>query len=94
MIGITLAWIRGRYLSHMFFVCILQSICGAHFNTGLTEDLETRIAAHNRGQVRHTSKFRPWRVRTYVVFDERNRAVQFERYLKSGSGRAFAMKRL
>lgn len=78
----------------MYFVYILQSICGAHFYTGLTENLETRLAAHNRGQVRHTSNYRPWRVRTYVAFDERTRASQFERYLKTGSGQAFSSKRL
>ena len=78
----------------MKFVYILQSICGAHFYVGLTDDLDQRLRAHNGGRVAHTSKFGPWRIRTYLAFDDEKRAVAFERYLKSASGRAFASKRL
>jgi putative endonuclease len=77
----------------MFYVYILQSECGTHFYVGMTKDFEARLAAHNAGQVKHTQKFKPWRIRTYVAFDDQNRAVEFERYLKSGSGRAFSSKR-
>jgi hypothetical protein len=48
----------------------------------------------NSGQVPHTAKFRPWIVKTAIAFTERERAIHFERYLKSASGRAFAKKRL
>jgi len=41
-----------------------------------------------------TSKYRPWQLKTYVAFSNEERAVAFEKYLKSGSGRAFAKKRL
>jgi putative endonuclease len=60
---------------------------------GLTDDLRARLAAHNAGKSRHTSKYMPWRLVTYVAFAEQ-KAVEFERYLKSASGRAFANKRL
>jgi len=43
-------------------------------------------------EVLHTSKYRPWRVRTYVAFTKEKLAIAFEKYLKSGSGRAFAKK--
>jgi predicted GIY-YIG superfamily endonuclease len=56
--------------------------------------LDARLRVHNSGSVTHTSKFRPWKIRTYVAFDDEKRAFAFERYLKSGSGRAFATKRL
>lgn len=62
--------------------------------TGLTSDLKARLAKHNEGGVPHTSKFVPWEIRTYVAFSGREQAAQFERYLKSGSGRAFANRRL
>jgi len=62
--------------------------------TGLTENLESRIKAHNNGQVPHTSKYRPWRIETAIAFRSREKAAQFEKYLKSHSGRAFAKKRL
>ncbi|MBO6765567.1 GIY-YIG nuclease family protein [Maricaulis sp.] len=78
----------------MTFVYILQSQCGRHFYVGLTSDIGARLTAHNEGRVRHTSKFRPWVLRSYIAFSDRSRAAAFESYLKSGSGRAFATKRL
>jgi len=75
------------------YVYILQSLADKRrFYTGLTDDLKTRLAKHNAGAVRHTRKFRPWRLKTYLAFSEPEKAVQFEKYLKSGSGRAFAKK--
>ena len=65
-----------------------------HFYVGLTEDLRDRLRRHNGGDVPHTKKFRPWRIKTAVAFADRDRAVAFERYLKTASGRAFAKKRL
>jgi predicted GIY-YIG superfamily endonuclease len=60
----------------------------------LTDDLRKRLEKHNAGDVSHTAKFRPWRIQTAIAFTDRDRASQFERYLKTGSGRAFAKKRL
>jgi len=60
----------------------------------LTSDLKTRLAKHNKGDVSHTSKFLPWELRTYIAFSTREQAAEFERYLKSGSGRAFASRHL
>ena len=45
------------------------------------------------GKSPHTSKFLPWRLVTYVAFSDQSKAASFERYLKSGSGHAFANKR-
>jgi len=78
-----------------FYVYMLQSGTAAEtFYVGFTEDLRSRLKTHNSGQVPHTAKFRPWRVKTAVAFTDRQRAIEFERYLKSSSGRAFAKKRL
>ena len=77
------------------YVYILQSQPDPqHFYVGLTDDLRDRLRRHNAGEVAHTSKFRPWRVKTAVAFTDRQRASEFERYLKTASGRAFAKKRL
>jgi predicted GIY-YIG superfamily endonuclease len=79
----------------MKYVYILQSVdFPAETYIGLTDDLRQRLAAHNAGQAKHTSKFKPWRLETYVAFSDDQKAVDFERYLKSSSGRAFAKKRL
>ena len=61
---------------------------------GLAADLKSRLADHNAGRSPHTSKFTPWRLVTYIAFSNRRQAEEFETYLKSGSGHAFARKRL
>jgi predicted GIY-YIG superfamily endonuclease len=77
------------------FVYILQSLAEpAQHYTGLCTDVGKRLAAHNAGQSPHTSKFKPWRLLSYHYFEDAKVAASFERYLKSGSGRAFASKRL
>ena len=79
----------------MKYVYILQSMAAEeHFYTGITDDLEARLSKHNAGVVAHTSKFRPWRMKSYIAFTDEARAIAFEKYLKSGSGRAFAKARL
>jgi putative endonuclease len=78
-----------------FYVYILQTIQPPErFYVGLTEDLKQRLARHNAAEVTHTAKFRPWRIKTAVAFTDRSRAADFEKYLKSPSGRAFSKKRL
>jgi len=78
-----------------FYVYILQSeTCAETYYVGFTEDLRKRLKIHNSGRVPHASKCRPWRIKTAVAFAHRQQAIEFERYLKSASGRAFAKKRL
>ena len=60
--------------------------------TGLTADPEARLREHNAGRAHHTAKYRPWRMVASFRFEQDDCAVSFERYLKSGSGRAFAKK--
>jgi predicted GIY-YIG superfamily endonuclease len=52
------------------------------------------MKAHNEGRSPHTSKYKPWKLVAYVGFCSADKAAEFEMYLKSGSGRAFANKRL
>ena len=61
---------------------------------GLTSDIEQRLDTHNAGGATHTSKFRPWKLITYLAFTDSAKAVAFERYMKTASGRAFSKKRL
>ncbi len=61
---------------------------------GSAHDLHKRIAEHNAGKSKHTAKFTPWRMIAYVAFASEPQAARFERYLKSGSGRAFAKRHL
>jgi predicted GIY-YIG superfamily endonuclease len=76
-----------------YYVYMLQSIDSpGHWYVGMTEDLAVRLKAHNTLKVPHTSKFAPWRMETAVAFRDKTKAVSFEKYLKSQSGRAFAKR--
>ena len=79
----------------MKYVYLLQSTSHPDQRyVGLTSDLKKRLAAHNAGQSSHTVKFRPWTLVSYLAFTDDAKATAFEKYLKSGSGHAFANKRL
>jgi putative endonuclease len=82
-------------MSAFRYVYILQSVSDeSSFYVGQTENLAARLAKHNDGGVSHTSKHRPWRIKTAIAFTDGARALAFEKYLKTASGRAFAKKRL
>lgn len=79
----------------MKYVYILQTECDKNrYYTGVTGNLDARVTKHNAGEVPYTSKFKPWRLKTYIAFTDEKQAFGFEEYLKSGSGRAFLKKRL
>jgi predicted GIY-YIG superfamily endonuclease len=63
------------------------------FYPGLCIEVRARLAAHKAGQSPHTSKHKPWRLLSCQYFHDERTAAAFERYLKGGSGRAFASKR-
>jgi len=57
-------------------------------------DLRKRLKVHNDGGNPHTMKFRPWKLIFYAAFENKERALEFERYLKTHSGKAFTVKHL
>ena len=79
----------------MTYVYILSSVkTPDHHYVGVTKDLRERLKKHNARAAPHTSKYAPWKVKTYIAFTDERQAFAFEKYLKSASGRAFAKKRL
>lgn len=79
----------------MWYVYIIRSINNPDQEyTGATTDLEKRLDDHNAGKSTHTSKFMPWEILWHCKFPDKYKALEFETYLKSNSGRAFAKKRL
>ena len=76
------------------FVYVLKSDASNRYYTGLTSDVSARLSAHNCGRCPHTVKGRPWRLDVVIEFADETRAVRFEKYLKSGSGAAFANRHL
>jgi putative endonuclease len=61
---------------------------------GSTDDLRRRFQSHQRGQVSSTKLYLPAVLKSYVAVQDGTHARRLERYFKSGSGKAFAKKRL
>ncbi|MFI5358273.1 MAG: GIY-YIG nuclease family protein, partial [Opitutales bacterium] len=74
----------------MTYVYLLESarFTQQHY-VGCTTDLKRRFREHNEGKSAHTRKFYPWNLVAYFAFADEKTASAFERYLKSGSGKAF-----
>ena len=79
---------------HLFqYVYVLR--CGdGKLYTGTTKNLHDRLTRHHNGQVPATTKRRPVVLLSYFAFTDKYKALAFEKYLKSGSGRAVLNKRL
>lgn len=77
----------------MTIVYSLQSISNPErYYIGITDDEKRRLEEHNLGKCHHTAKYAPWKLVVSVHFLDAQKAMEFERYLKTGSGRAFAKK--
>ena len=78
----------------MWYVYIIRSVAFSDQEyTGASANLKNRLADHNAGKSPHTAKFSPWQLVWYSAFPDKYKALAFEKYLKSHSGRAFAKKR-
>ncbi len=78
----------------MYYSYILLSSKSHTFYYGYTSDLRNRLKLHNSGKVFSTKPYIPWKLVWYGAFVTEKEAEDFELYLKSGSGKAFAYKRL
>ena len=78
----------------MYYTYILYSSKSKNFYFGYTEDLRKRFLEHNNGLSKATIPYKPWKLVFYAAFDTIKKAKDFELYLKTRSGKAFAYKRL
>ena len=77
----------------MWTVYILRCADGG-FYTGCSSNLDDRLKRHHSGRVPATQYRLPLNLVTYIVFSDKQKAFDFEKYLKTGSGRAVMNKRL
>jgi predicted GIY-YIG superfamily endonuclease len=61
---------------------------------GTTRSVKKRLALHNSGQVSATREYCPWVISFYAAFTRKQRAHDFEDYLKSPEGKQFGRKHL
>jgi putative endonuclease len=78
----------------MYYVYIIQSEKDLSYYTGFTINIEERISKHNSNSVKYSSTKSPFKLIWYCAFIDKSKAISFEKYLKQGSGFAFARKRL
>lgn len=79
----------------MFYVYLLKSLKDPNKTyVGFTTNVKERLQKHNEGGSVYTCDFKPWKLISFIGFDEESKALEFEKYIKSGSGYAFAKKRL
>jgi len=77
----------------MWYVYFLE-LGNGDIYVGSTNDLRRRIESHHHGHVMSTKASLPITLRSYVAVRTEKIARELERYFKSGSGKAFANKRL
>ena len=79
----------------MYYVYLLRSISSpSKTYIGYTTTISGRLEKHNEGGSVYTKKDRPWKLIAYIAFDSKKKALDFEKYIKVGSGYAFAKRRL
>lgn len=77
----------------MFYVYILRSVTDPEkIYVGYTNDIQKRLDIHNDGGATYTARYKPWVLIWYASFLDEAKALVFEKYLKSGSGKALAYK--
>ena len=84
---------RPQSCKTMEFVYILKCADGTYY-TGHTANLDERLRRHNKGENTYTKARLPIQLVTFIAFSDKYKAFAFEKYLKSGSGKAFCQKRL
>ncbi len=77
-----------------YTVYVLKSINFDRYYTGMTADLERRLAEHNSGKTKSTKAYKPWKIVYKESFSSRSEARAHEKYLKSGSGREWIKKKM
>lgn len=78
----------------MHYVYIIQSQKDQSFYTGFTDNLKVRLKQHNQHDSKYSSSKAPFKLKWYCAFTNKKKALDFEKYLKQGSGFAFARKHL
>lgn len=78
----------------IWYVYILRSTLGKKLYTGSTNDIARRLNEHNSGKVDSTKNRIPLNLEAYFSVKDKAKAIELEKYLKTGSARAWLNKRI
>ena len=78
----------------MWYVYIIQSVNSKYKYIGSTGNLKRRIKEHNEGICKATNSYKPFEICSYIAVKSKAKAIELEKYLKTGSGKAFLKKRV
>ncbi|MFA5013538.1 MAG: GIY-YIG nuclease family protein [Candidatus Paceibacterota bacterium] len=76
----------------MFYIYSLK--CKDGYYIGCSDNLKERFDRHRKGQVAATRDRLPVKLEFYFAIRDKYKAFELEKYLKSGSGRAFIKSHL
>ncbi len=78
----------------MWYVYIMKSVKDNNLYVGSTNSIHRRLAEHNSGKVDSTKNRTPFILELYIAVKDQVRAIQLEKYFKTGSGKALLQKRI
>ena len=78
----------------MWFVYFLQSVNYDFVYVGRSNNVKRRHMEHNEGLSQSTKHYAPFTLAGYVAVPSEERAIELERYFKTGSGKAVLKKRI
>ena len=78
----------------MWYVYILRSTIEKSLYVGSTNDMRRRLTEHNTGKVDSTKGRTPFSLEAYIAVKDKEKAIELEQYLKTGSGKAILQKRI
>jgi putative endonuclease len=76
----------------MHYVYFLE-LSNNNIYVGFSSNLKQRFQAHNDGKVSATARFLRAKLKSYVAVETKEKAMALEKYFKTGSGKAVALKR-
>lgn len=76
----------------MYYIYFLE-LSNSNIYVGFSSNLKQRIKAHNDAKVSATAGFLPATLKSYVAVETKEKAIALEKYFKTGSGKAVALKR-
>ena len=76
----------------LWYVYVIRGITSGFRYVGHTRNVQRRLEEHNAGETQSTKAFRPFELEMFIAVRTEEKAVELERYFKTGSGRAVLRK--